>query len=499
MDSNLIELRNISKSFYGVKVLDNIDYAIRPGTIHCLVGENGCGKSTLIKIISGYYSFDSGTISMNGKTYQKLTPIQAIGNGVQVIYQDFSLFPNLTVGENIVISSFIDHKIKFINPKEVNRAARKSMEWINFNLNVDQYVSELSVAQKQMVAICRATQQDAKLIIMDEPTTALTEKEVGKLFDIVFKLKKRGIAIVFVSHKIDEVFKISDRITIIRNGKIVFDGDNTKIRKQDLIYYMTGKKLDLNAKFTAHIKYDKPILNVENYTLKGAFENINFRLFRGEVLGITGLLGCGRDELAKSLFGLMPAERGHLYFNRHNCGIVANVSQALSYGFGLVPEDRLTQGLHLDQSIRDNVLVRIVGKLKNRVGLLDLGKMNASAEKGLSEFSIPNLKIGNSVRSLSGGNQQKVSLAKWLMTNPKILILNCPTVGVDVGAKSEIHEKIRKLASSGVGIILISDDILEIMQVCNRVLVMSSGRIVSEENISDITMEKLESELTSHV
>ena len=496
MSAGLVQLHNISKFFYGVKVLENINYTIQPGTIQCLVGENGCGKSTMIKIISGYYDFDGGSITINGQTFKKLMPIDAIKNGIQVIYQDFSLFPNLTVGENIVMSSLVDHRSKFVNPKTIRKMASEAMQRIGFDLNIGQYVSTLNVAQKQMVAICRALQQDAKLIIMDEPTAALTEKEVKKLFDIVFKLKEKGIAIVFVSHKMDEVLKISDWITVIRNGEIVFDGEKAKISKEDLIYNMTGKKLDLNARFIADVKYDKPIMAVQHYTRKRAFEDVGFSLFQGEVLGITGLLGCGRDELAKSLFGLMPADSGHFYLNGRDCGVISSISQALSYEIGFVPEDRLTQGLHLDQSIADNAVVCVIGRLKNRFGLLDSKKIKGTVKDGLSDFNIPNLLPANPVRSLSGGNQQKVALAKWLLTNPKILILDCPTVGVDVGAKSEIHEKIRNLAAGGIGVIVISDDILEIMQVCNRVLIMNAGKIVHEEKIADITMEQLETELT---
>jgi ABC-type sugar transport system, ATPase component len=490
MSQKLIELKGISKSFYGVKALDNVDFSVEAGESRCLIGENGCGKSTLIKIISGFYEPDGGEIFINGKPYKKLGTMEAIKEGIQVIYQDFSLFPNMTVAENIAINAVMARNRKLINWKEMRDMAAATLAKLGISLDLNRMVADLSVAQKQLVAIARAILQDAKLLIMDEPTTALTLKEISALYKIVEVLLQKGIAVIFVSHKLDEVMAISKKITILRNGKNVYDGDIKDLDKRKLVYYMTGKEIEVEP-YTFVPTSSKPLMEVQNLSLAGHFSNVSFTLLPGEILGVTGLLGCGRTELAKALFGLMPATGGEIFID----GVPAkinSVQDAIKNGIGYVPEDRLTEGLHLEETIGENSLLCVIDKLVGKLGNLDKSKMKDQMERGLNSIKIGGMAYGKPAKSLSGGNQQKVVLVKWLAAQPKILILNCPTVGVDVGSKSEIHNILKESARTGKGVIVISDDIPEIMQLCNRTLLMSQGRMVSEVVNSETTVEELE-------
>lgn len=496
---NIVTIRDMYKSFFGVVAMDGMNFSINEGEVRCLVGENGCGKSTMIKVISGFYAFDEGSLSINEKPYKKITPAESIAEGIQVIYQDFSLFPNMTVAENIMMYSTVAKNKLFVSKKTIQKRATETMRRLGINLDPDEYVSELCVAQKQMVAICRALAQDCKLLIMDEPTTSLTTHEVEHLLNIVRELKQLGVAIIFVSHKLEEVLEICDSITIMRSGKNVYDASTVdkKLTKEEIIYYMTGKNFSSTTYDFRDAAAD-PILEVRNYSLTGAFQDINFSLRPGEILGITGLLGCGRSELAESLFGLQPADGGSIYINGTNVGRFSSVDDAIKYQIAYVPEDRLTEGLHLEQTIADNSVSRVIGSFANRMGLLNQKELRAQKEKGLSSMKVAGMRPENPAKSLSGGNQQKIVLIKWLSADPNILILNCPTVGVDVGAKSEIHEIVRNLASErGIGVIVISDDIYEIMQLCNRVLVMRAGKIALEKEIKETTMEFLEASLAN--
>ena len=495
---DIVRIENMYKSFYGVVALDGMNFSIGEGEIRCLIGENGCGKSTMIKIISGFYTFDKGNLFINGKEYKNINPHESMGGGIQVIYQDFSLFPNMTIAENIMMYDSINKNNMFVNWKEMRIKAKETLDRIKFDTDIDKFVYELNVAQKQMVAICRAIVQKAKLIIMDEPTTALTSNEVRNLFKIVNELKFSGVSILFVSHKLDEVIEISDSITVMRNGKNVYDSNHEVLSKEELIYYMTGKNIN-DERFDYIKTQTQPLMQVKNYSKKDKFFDINFSLHKGEILGITGLLGCGRNELAKSIFGILPASSGNIEINGVDIGIVKNVQQALKYDIGYVPEDRITEGLHMEQTIADNSISRIIGSLVGRNMLLDKKKIQEKKNKLLSSIHIGGMRPLNPVRSLSGGNQQKVVLIKWLAANPQILILNSPTVGVDVGAKSEIHNIVKTLATEGIGIIVISDDIPELMSLCNRVMIMKEGRIVDESDIKEISMEDLEAQIAIKV
>ena len=341
--NHLVTIQGMYKSFFGVVALDGMDFSVDEGEVRCLVGENGCGKSTMIKVISGFYDFDEGSLHINGKPYQKISPAESIAEGIQVIYQDFSLFPNMTVAENIMMYATVANKKLFISRQQIHKKAVETMQRLNIQIDPEQYVSELNVAQKQMVAICRALAQDCKLLIMDEPTTALTAHEVDRLFKIVGELKQMGVAIIFVSHKLEEVLEICDSITIMRGGKNVYDASTAekKLSKEEIIYYMTGKRFS-NTSYDYKPTGAQPLLEVRDYGLTGAFHNISFSLHPGEILGVTGLLGCGRSELAESLFGLRPADSGSIFIDGKQVDRFARVSDALQYQIAYVPEDRLT-------------------------------------------------------------------------------------------------------------------------------------------------------------
>ncbi len=478
-DHPLLVARGISKHFGGVAALDDVSLEVRPGEVHCIAGENGSGKSTLIKIISGVVTPDAGVIEVGGETYRHLTPRQAIGAGIEVIFQDFSLFPNLTVAENIAVSSLIAHGRRMVRPSELRRIALAAIERIGVDLDLDARVEDLSVADRQLTAICRALAQDARIIFMDEPTTALTWREVRALFRVVASLRESGVALVFVSHKIEEVLRISQRITVLRNGTVVVSGEAAEFDRPTLIRAMTGRMLSERRPSDTNWHEMPPILEVEGLGLGGYFEGVTFDVRPGEVLGVTGLLGSGRTEIAEALFGVRPADTGTVRVNGQPV-VVNSVRDAVRAGFGYVPADRLSEGLFLDQSIARNVIAGSLDLLVGRLNLLRQSVADRVAQTTLTDLRVKMSSSRALVRSLSGGNQQRVVLAKWLARSPRILILNSPTVGVDVGSKHEILEMLRAKSREGMGIIVISDDVPELLEVCHRVLVVRRGRIVAE-------------------
>jgi simple sugar transport system ATP-binding protein len=490
MGEEFLVVKNVSKSFAGVQALKKVNLTIGRAEIRCLVGENGSGKSTLIKIISGAEAPDEGEIIINGKKFFRLHPIDSIREGIQVIYQDFSLFPNLTAAENIAFNYLLEKRRRLVDWKEVHTVARKAVESINVNIPLDRKVEELSVADKQLIAISRALLHNARLIIMDEPTTALTRKEVRSLFRVIKQLQQEGVSILFVSHKLDEVLEISEKVTILRNGRNVADGDRSSFDRSKLVFYMTGREIKESRYQYKPDATREPLLRVERLGCKGSFADVSFELYPGEILGITGLLGSGRTELAMALFGLQPATEGNIYLDGKPVRI-RSVQDAIRHGMGYVPEDRLTEGLFLPQSIGNNIVVSVIYRLLKRMGIIDLVQKNQQIMRWIKDLKIVTPSPDLPVQSLSGGNQQRVVLAKWLATMPKLLILNGPTVGVDIGSKSDIHQIIRSLAQQGMGVIIISDDIPEVVQNCNRILLMKRGRIVEEFSGEQVTEEEL--------
>lgn len=485
MAQSLLKAEHVKISFGSVHALRDVSLEILPGEIHCLAGENGCGKSTIIKIISGVYQRDGGTIEFNGQKLDRISPIDAINMGIQVIYQDFALFPNLTVAENLALNTELASRKKTVSWKNVRKIAEEAVAKINFKVDLDQKVEELSVAQKQMVAISRALMSNAKLIIMDEPTTALTKKEVSALFKIILKLKEQGIAILFISHKLNEVFEISDRFTIFRNGEMVATGSTKDLDDKKFTYYMTGREFS-DQVFVARNVSEKPVLELKNLSREGEFSDISFSLKRGEILGITGLLDSGRTELALAMFGLKPADSGEILKDGKAVKIT-NPREAIANKIGYVPEDRLSEGLFLTQSIGDNIIISEIDRLKKKNGQFDRKRRNEEVEKWVKELEIKTDNPDNPATTLSGGNQQRIVLAKWLACDLDVLILNGPTVGVDIGSKHDIHKVLQNLAGQGLGIIIISDDLPEVIQNCSRVLVIKSGKIRSEYSTQNVT------------
>jgi len=489
----MVAVNHIRKSFGGVQALRDVSVTLCQGEVRCLVGENGSGKSTLIKIMAGALRPDSGVIALGGRPFTHLEPIQAIREGIQVIYQDFSLFPNLTVAENLALNTELERGVRLVNRRRIRRTATEAMEKLGRALDLGQTVGELSVADKQLVAIAKALLQNAKVLIMDEPTTALTHKEVRTLFEIVRELKHRGLAILFVGHKLQEVLEIGDTITVLRNGQKVAEGDVSQFSHAELVRQMTGRQLENRpAEIAANV--GETLLKVADLSRRGAFTSIHFEVHAGEILGVTGLLGSGRTELARSLFGLEPADSGRVEIAGQIIRM-RTVQDAIQAGIAYVPEDRLTEGVFAEQSIERNIAISGLSSLAGRVGWIKPASLRRVVGRWMTELRIQAPSARMPVASLSGGNQQKVVLGRWLATQAKILILNGPTVGIDVGAKSEVHEKIRELARNGMAVLLISDDLPELVEVCHRILVMHRGRIVKELPAAGCNEDTLATEL----
>lgn len=474
-ENAFIALKDITKKYGGVTALDNADFQIKTGEAICLAGENGSGKSTLIKILVGVEQPTSGHIFIDGKEYTHLNPRIAAANGIAVIFQDFSLFSNLTVAENIAFSSQLSGQARFYNRAKVRQIAKQALDRIDVDIDLDARVESIPVAHKQLVAICRGLASQARLIIMDEPTTALTEREVKSLLGIIRKLKDDGIAVVFVSHKLAEVLEVCEEVFVLRNGKNVANGPASDFDAASLTRHMTGRDISA-APPPVDINNAETLLEVQGLGKDGAFEDIDFTLKAGEVLGISGLLGSGRTSLAKALFGLVAADHGTISISGKNIP-VGNPIAAMNAGVGYVPEDRLTEGLFLTQSIIRNVAVGRLDHHRKASGFLNLASLVDEAKTWIERLKIKAPDVEAMVNSLSGGNQQRVALARWLSGAPRVLVLNGPSVGVDVGSKADIHGIIHDLASSGIGIVVISDDLPELLATCGRILVMKEGRI----------------------
>lgn len=486
---NILSVKGIKKSFGGVHALKGVDLTIKKGETHCLAGENGCGKSTIIKVISGFYKPDAGTIEVNGIPYPHMTPAEAIKAGIQVIYQDFSLFPNLTVMENLAFNQMLANQEKFVNKKKIREIAEEAVQKINFDVDLDARVETLPVADKQLIAISRALLHDAKLIIMDEPTTALTKREINHLFDIIAELKKNGMTILFVSHKLDEVFEISDSITIFRSGENVISCPTSEMTEDKFTYYMTGRHFEDTSSDEPKKISDEVVLETQHLTAKG-FEDVSFKLHKGEILGVTGQLGSGRTELSLSLFGLNPPSAGKIIMEGKEVKL-KSVQEAQKLKIALVPEDRLTEGLFIPQSIADNITVTRLSVLSH-MGVLNRRTLMNEADSWVKKLEVATKDPTLAAGTLSGGNQQKVVLAKWLSDNPKVLILNGPTVGVDIGAKYDIHRLLKQLAAEGMSIIVVSDDTAEITALCDRAIVMQGGKMTGSLEQEDLNVANLD-------
>ncbi|MGE5605561.1 MAG: sugar ABC transporter ATP-binding protein [Bacteroidota bacterium] len=491
--TDFLRLTNISKSFGGVQALKGVDFSIGNSEIHCLVGENGSGKSTLIKIISGNIQPDSGEIWIENQLCKRLKPIDSINLGIRVIYQDFALFPNLTVAENIAYSCLIEQQEKYINWKEIKNIARAAMANIKINLDLEEQVGKLSVANQQIVAICRALTRNLRLLILDEPTSALSKKEIDQLLLVVKDLQQKGISVMFVSHKLNEVLEIAEKVTIFRDGDNVSSLMRKDVTNEKLVFLMSGKTLT-DSRYKKENASEKTLLEVQHLSKKNNFKDVSFTIHHGDIFGITGLLGSGRTELALALFGMEPADSGKILIEGKEVKI-KSVKNAIQAGMGYVPEDRLTQGLVMKKSVAENIVLSIIKQLLSSLKLIDFKKRDSTVDYWIDDLDI---KVANSsvkVQTLSGGNQQKVVLSKWLAASPKLLILDNPTAGIDIAAKSGIHKIIQEMAKKGVGVILISDEISEVVNNCNRIAIMRNGRIVEQLDTADVT----EADVQKHV
>lgn len=492
IDKNpLVSVRNLSKSFSGAQALKRINLDIMPGAVHCLAGTNGSGKSTLIKVISGVEMPDAGSeIQIDCDKIVRVTPDLAKKQGIQVIYQDLSLFPDLSVAENIAFDRNMQGLFKWHSKQKVHEKARQVRDEMNFDLDLNEQLGNLSIGERQQVAICRALVARARLVIMDEPTASLTRTEVRQLLKITRDLKNRNIGVIFVSHRLDEVLEISDTVTVIRDGALVGSYPAPEISPSKLTELMTGSAVqsELSRRGTHS---GKVILEVQKLTRKGQYRDISFKIHEGEVLGLSGLLGSGRTELALSLFGITRPDSGALYLNRVPVRFT-NPRAAIKRGIGYVSEDRLTLGLIVQQSVADNIVLSILQRLSNRIRFIDSNKKKRRVAHAIEQFAIRVFDPDNPVATLSGGNQQKVVLAKWMLTQPKLLILDSPTVGVDIAAKNGIYQLIHRLSEQGISVLLISDEIQEVYYNCDRILHMEHGALIDEYTPKQISASALE-------
>ena len=485
----IINLKNISKTFGGVKALDGVSLDIKRGEVHALVGENGAGKSTLIKVLAGVHFPDDGAeIYINGERTMIRNPMDAIRKGISVIYQDISLFPNLTVAENICIGNDVVWKAK-LNWPQIKQLAEEAIAKVGANIDTGMLLKDLNLASQQIVAIARAISFNSSLIIMDEPTSTLSSGEVENLYQIIDNLSSNNIAVLFISHKFDEVYRVATRATILRDGKFIAAHDMKDVSPQELIRLMVGRDVQYISMRADEISH-KEILKVNNLSKKGNFRNISFELHKGEIIGITGLVGSGRTELAKAIFGLNKPDSGEIILDGQPV-IITSSTDAVKYGIGYVPENRQLEGLIAKKSVCQNISLSILDSLCNKYNCVNVTKEREIAQQYIKKLDVRPQDMDKLVGQLSGGNQQKVVLAKWLVTNPKILIADEPTSGVDIGAKIEIHKALRGLANSGIGVIVISSELPEILAVSDRIFIMRQGSIVSVIDKQDATQESI--------
>lgn len=494
MAEKIVVLNHVNKHYGGVHALKDVDFDLVRGEVHCLIGQNGCGKSTMIKTISGIVAPDAGSeVILDGKKITGASPKTAMDCGIRVIYQDLSLFPNLTVAENIAFDSHTDRTVKGVDWKAIRTRTQEVLDTMKIRLRTDALVEELNIADRQLVAIARALATNARLIIMDEPTSSLTRREVNVMFSIIRELREKGITILFVSHKLDEIVEIADRITVMRDGRIIstFENDGS-VGEAELARQLSGQSIEYRQSFLS--AQEEVVLEVRDLTCGRQYRNVSFQLKKGEILGVIGLLGSGRTELATTIFGMNRPDSGCILLHGREVDLRSNV-EAIRSKIAYVPEDRLLQGLVLNQSVQSNTTVSILQKLKTRLGFLDAKRSREITNRWIEELKIKSAAPDINASAMSGGNQQKIVISKWLSTEPDVLILDQPTNGIDIAAKSAIYDLIRSLAERGMSIILISDEVPEIYYNCPRALIMYRGRIVKELNCAAVSEEEFSREV----
>lgn len=486
MESFILEMKGITKKFPGVVALDHVDLQVRRGTIHALVGENGAGKSTLMKVLNGVYDATEGEIYLDGEKLELHGVRDAQEKGISIIYQEFNLINTLSVAENIFIGRYNGKKT--INWKSLRTQAQELIERLGFSFDVDRVVGTLSTAEKQLVEIAKALSLHSKIIVMDEPTSSLTEKDVDMFFPIIEKLKAEGITVIYISHKLDEIYRLCDYVTVMRDGRVTGNSPVQEISRDEIIERMVGRSLDMEYPPRTATP-GETVLRVENLCRRKELKNISFELHKGEILGIAGLVGAGRTELAEAIFGADPAESGDIFLNGEKI-TVRSTLEGKKYSIGLVTEDRKETGLVLPMSVMQNITITDLGRVCDGP-LLKKSKEKVYADKYVEAMKVKTPSIYQTMANLSGGNQQKVVLAKWLYADMDILILDEPTRGIDVGAKYDIYCLMNELTEQGKSIIMISSELPEVLGMSDRVLVMHSGEIKGELRGEDMTAEKV--------
>lgn len=488
--SYILQMKDISKSFPGVKALQDVQLNVKRGEVHALMGENGAGKSTLMKILIGIYTSDSGKVFFDGEELRVQNVSQALAKGISMIHQELNPVPQMTVGENIFLGREPTYRMTgIVNEKQLYKQTGELLDRLGiFGINPQAKMYELTVAQTQLVEIAKAVSYDSKLIVMDEPTSAITDKEVEQLFQIIRSLKARDVGIIYITHKMEELKQIADTLTVFRDGQYIGTDSIENMSRQRLIEMMVGR--ELTHQFEKENTELKGIaLSVKNLTKKGKFHDVNFEVRKGEVLGIAGLMGSGRSEILETIFGIMEADEGEFIINGSNKKI-RTPKDAIDAGIGLLTEDRKLTGCFLPLSVRDNmIMVNIEEYTKS--GLLHRKKMVEECEKQKEILKIKTPNLDQLISNLSGGNQQKVLLARWLLHNPDILFLDEPTRGIDIGAKTEIYQLIFELAKQGKAVVVVSSELPEVIGLSDRIVVMSEGYQTGELSREEATQEKI--------
>jgi len=489
MNQPILQMQNITKTFPGVTALRSVDFNLMKGEVHALVGENGAGKSTLIKILSGALSKTSGEIFLNGDQVEIANPIQAQALGIAVIYQELMLAPTLSVAENILLGRFPRKWRVFIDRRKLFNTARQLTGLLGLQIDPGRPLQLLTIAQQQMIEVAKALSLNAQIIVMDEPSAVLTPHELEKLFEVISQLKRENVSFIYISHRLDEIFHIADRVTVLRDGEIQGTKLTSAVTKPQIINMMVGREI----KSSQAIHFAKPhrevVLEGKNLQSEYLKAPVNLKLYRGEILGIAGLVGAGRSELVRAIFGADKKKSGQIFMNNKEVTINSPVD-AVQLGLGLVPEDRKSQGLLSEMSVVENISVTNLKKL-TKAGFINKRKELDRASSLVERLKIRLSYIQQSIDSLSGGNQQKVILARWLDSNARIIIFDEPTRGIDVAAKAQIYQLMRELIQSGASIIMISSELPEILEMSDRVLVMHEGRLTGELNREEATEEKI--------
>jgi ribose transport system ATP-binding protein len=488
MDKYIVELENVSKDFPGVKALDNVSFQLKSGEVLALLGENGAGKSTLMKILSGVYTKDSGTMKIFGKTIDDMDPVKAQELGIAIIHQELNMCEHLTVSQNIFLGRELTQK-GILADKTMNHEAGKILQGLNIDIDPETIVGDLSVSKQQMVEIAKALSTNAKILIMDEPTSALTSKEIDDLFIIIRRLRNEGHGIVYISHRLEELQYIVDRVMILRDGQYITSMDYKNTSLREIISYMVGR--EITEKFPRIDKgVGNKILEVKNLNAGKLVRDISFSLYEGEIVGIAGLMGAGRTETTRALFGVEPKESGEIIIDGTTIKINKPID-AIQAGIVLVPEDRKKDGLCTKLSIRDNIALPNLDSIANKLGIVNRRKEEEITRRSVNNLAIKLANAEVDAGSLSGGNQQKVVVGKWLERNSRVVIFDEPTRGIDVASKVEIYNLMNELKSQGIGVLFVSSEMPEILGISDRILVMADGRITKELDIGEATQDMI--------